>query len=119
MKELAVPALPMLNVAQTRKFYEALGFVCAHEQPPPDTFLIMMLRTAQIHFFEHPGVNPHANFSSCTIMTPHLEAMHVECARAGVAKVMPIEDKPWGTREFALMDPAGNLIRFQEQHFDI
>jgi catechol 2,3-dioxygenase-like lactoylglutathione lyase family enzyme len=119
MKEMAVPALPMLKVGETRAFYEALGFDCAHEQAPPDTFLIMTMRTIQIHFFEYSGVNPHANFASCTIMTPQLDLLHAQCAKAGVAKVLPIENKPWGTREFAFFDPAGNLIRFQEQHFEI
>jgi uncharacterized glyoxalase superfamily protein PhnB len=117
MKEIAVPALPMVNMGETRKFYEALGFTCVHEQPPPDTFLIMMMRTVQIHFYEY-RVNPNANHSTCVIMTPHLDALHAQCAKAGVTKVMPIEDKPWGTREFAFFDPAGNLIRFQYMEFD-
>jgi catechol 2,3-dioxygenase-like lactoylglutathione lyase family enzyme len=109
----------MLDVGETKRFYEALGFVCAVEQPPPDTFLIMIMRTMQIHFFEHPSVNPHANYASCVVMTPHLDALHAQCAAAQVTKVLPIEDKPWGTREFAFFDPAGNLIRFQEMHFDL
>jgi catechol 2,3-dioxygenase-like lactoylglutathione lyase family enzyme len=25
-----------------------------------------------------------------------------------------LEDKPWGTREFAVLDPDGNLITFYE-----
>jgi catechol 2,3-dioxygenase-like lactoylglutathione lyase family enzyme len=119
MKELAVPALPMTNLVETRNFYEALGFTCAHEQPPPDTFLIMMMRTIQIHFYEFQGVKTSVNHSTCVILTPHLEALHAQCSKAGVTKVMPIEDKPWGTREFAFFDPAGNLIRFQHMEFDV
>lgn len=118
MKELAVPALPMKNVGETRKFYEALGFTCAHEQPPPDTFLIMMRGTVQIHFFEYP-VNPHANFSGCVIMSPDIDALHAEFSRAGVTKVLPIEEKPWGAREFAFFDPCGNSIRIQQLIFEI
>lgn len=118
MKELAVPALPMKNISETRAFYEALGFLCAHEQPPPDTFLLMMRGTIQMHFFEYP-VNPHANFSGCVIMTPHIEALHAEFTCAKVTKVLPIEEKPWGAREFAFFDPCGNSIRIQQMHFEI
>mgnify|MGYP002784575019 CR=1 FL=1 len=119
MKEIAVPALPMTNLGETRNFYEALGFTCAHEQPPPDTFLIMMMRTVQIHFYEFQGVRSSVNHSTCVIMTPHLDTLHKQFQAAKVTKVMPIEDKPWGTREFAFLDPAGNLIRFQEAHFEV
>lgn len=118
MKELAIPALPMKDMGLTRAFYEALGFACAHEQPPPDTFLIMMRGTIQLHFFEYP-VNPHANYSGCVIMSPDIDAMHEEFSRAGVAKIHPIEKKHWGAREFAFFDPCGNSIRIQQMHFDI
>lgn len=30
----------------------------------------------------------------------------------GLARVTPAEDKPWGFREFALMDPDNNVLRF-------
>ncbi|MEV0686937.1 hypothetical protein AB0I35_24010 [Nocardia sp. NPDC050378] len=30
----------------------------------------------------------------------------------GLARVTPAEDKPWGFKEFALMDPDNNLLRF-------
>jgi catechol 2,3-dioxygenase-like lactoylglutathione lyase family enzyme len=118
MREMAVPSLPMTNPGETRAFYEKLGFVCAHEQPPPDTFLIMMRGTIQLHFFEYP-INQHANFSGCVVMTPDLDALHAEFSRTGVAKIMPIEDKPWGAREFAFFDPSRNSIRFQHMTFEI
>ena len=29
----------------------------------------------------------------------------------GIPRVVALEDKPWGLREFAVVDPDGNLLR--------
>lgn len=118
MRELAIPMLPMSNAVETRNFYEALGFSCAHEQPPPDSFLIITRGTVHLQFIEYP-VNPYANYAGCVICTPNIDAWHSEFTCTNVAKVHPIEVKHWGTREFAFFDPSGNSIRVQELQFDI
>ena len=49
--------LPMNDVRETRAFYEKLGFVCAHEHPPPDSFLFMIRGGAILQFFIAPGID--------------------------------------------------------------
>jgi hypothetical protein len=45
-----------------------------------------------------------------------VDGLHTECARlglptGGIPRLTPVEAKPWGTREFALVDPNGTLVR--------
>ena len=39
------------------------------------------------------------------------EASHAGLEKWPNARVEPVQNKPWGTREFALVDPNGNLVR--------
>lgn len=41
---------------------------------------------------------------------PNADEWHAMCSAIGVP-VTDIEDRPWGMREFAATDPAGNTIR--------
>ena len=111
MSDFAVPTLPMRNVKETRAFYEKLGFICAHEQDPPDSFLFMIRDGVQIQFFEAPGIDGTIRDHTCYIYTDDLKAMHTAFAAAKVGRLMPIEQKPWGVPEFVLIDINGNMLR--------
>jgi catechol 2,3-dioxygenase-like lactoylglutathione lyase family enzyme len=60
MADFAVPTLPMRDPKETRAFYEKLGFICAHEVEPPDSFLFMIRNGVQLQFFESPFPRRHA-----------------------------------------------------------
>jgi hypothetical protein len=111
MADFAIPTLPMRNANETRVFYEKLGFICAHQQDPPDSFLLMMRNGVQIQFFEAPGIDGTIRDHTCYIYVDDIDAMHKAFAAAKVGKLMPIEMKPWGVPEFALVDINGNMLR--------
>jgi hypothetical protein len=111
MADFAVPTLPMHSSADTRAFYEKLGFICAHEASPPDTFLFMIRDGLQLQFFESPGIDGTIRDHSCYFYVDDLEATYRAFAAAKVGRLMPIEMKPWGTKEFVLVDINGNLLR--------
>ncbi len=111
MADFAVPTLPMRNSAETRAFYEKLGFICAHEQEGPDSFLFMMRNGIQIQFFEAPGIDGTIRDHTCYLYVDDLEGAHRAFAAGGVGKLMPIEQKPWGVPEFVLIDINGNMLR--------
>jgi catechol 2,3-dioxygenase-like lactoylglutathione lyase family enzyme len=111
MADLAVPTLPMRNAEETRAFYEKLGFICAHQQDPPDSFLFMMRNGIQLQFFESPGIDGTIRDHTCYIYVDDLNATYNAFAAAKVGKLMPIEQKPWGVPEFVLIDVNGNLLR--------
>lgn len=111
MTDFAVPTLPMRDAAETRTFYEKLGFVCAHEQAPPDSFLYMIRGGIQLQFFEAAGIDGSIKDHTCYFYVDDLQATYRAFEAAKVGRLMPIEDKPWGMPEFALVDLNGTLIR--------
>lgn len=111
MPDFAVPTMPMRDAAETRAFYEKLGFVCAFDQAPPDSFLFMIRDGAQIQFFEAPGIDGTIRDHTCYIYVDDLEGTYHAFAAAKVGTLHPIEDKPWGVPEFVLVDINGNTIR--------
>ncbi len=111
MADFAVPTLPMRNSTETRVFYEKLGFICAHEQAPPDSFLFMIRNGIQIQFFEAPFIDGTIRDHTCYIYVDDLERTYNAFEIADVGKLMPIEQKPWGVPEFVLIDVNGNLLR--------
>jgi hypothetical protein len=55
-------------------------------------------------------------FYECYWRVTNPDQLHAEASQAGLekwpnARVEPVQNKPWGTREFALVDPNGNLVR--------
>lgn len=111
MPDFAVPTLPMRNPAATRAFYEKLGFICAHEHPPPDSFLFMIRNGIQLQFFEAPGIDGEIRDHTCYLYVDDLDATYQAFAAAKVGRLMPIETKPWGVPEFVLVDINGNMLR--------
>ena len=83
MPDFAVPTLPMRNSAETRMFYEKLGFICAHEQAGPDSFLFMMRNGIQIQFFEAPGIDGTIRDHTCYLYVDDLEGTHRAFAAGG------------------------------------
>ena len=102
--------MPMRDPAETRAFYEKLGFICAHDQPPPDSFLFMIRGGIQLQFFEAPGIDGEIRDHTCYFYVDDLEATYRAFAAAKVGKLMPIEQKPWGFPEFVLVDLNGNML---------
>jgi catechol 2,3-dioxygenase-like lactoylglutathione lyase family enzyme len=111
MADFAVPTLPMRDADETRAFYEALGFVCAHEHPPPDSFLFMIWGGVKLQFFNAPGVDGTVRDHTCSIYVDDLELAFEHFRKAAVGRLMPIEQKPWGVPEFVLVDVNGNMLR--------
>ena len=111
MADFAVPTLPMRDAKETRAFYEKLGFVCAHENDPPDSFLFMIRGGIMLQFFDAPGIDGIVRDHTCHLYVDDIDVAYREFAAAKVGRLMPIENKPWGVPEFALVDVNGNLLR--------
>jgi hypothetical protein len=48
-----------------------------------------------------------------------VDALYAEChdsglSRSGTTRLSPVENSPWGMREFVITDPDGNLVRVGE-----
>jgi catechol 2,3-dioxygenase-like lactoylglutathione lyase family enzyme len=113
--DLAIPILPSRSVDDTVTFFKRLGFEGgAHESD--SGYAILRRGTVELHFFTHRELVPADSSSGCYIRVMDVESFYRSCLpsklpRTGIPRIDALEDKPWGLREFAIIDPDGNLIR--------
>ena len=112
---LAIPILPSRSVSDTVTFYKRLGFEGgAHEFD--HAYGILKRGWVELHFFTHKELVPAESSAGCYIRVLDVEEFYRSCTSAqlpstGIPRMEFLEDKPWGLREFAIVDPDGNLIR--------
>jgi len=126
----ATPALPATNVARSRDFYvERIGFeVIADDEgfallrkdavtlslwgATDDTW---QARSDWARPVQSGAETFIAGTASCAFEISGVDELYERCDAAGVVHPNShIEDTDWGTREFAVLDPDGNLVRFWE-----
>ncbi len=113
--DLAIPILPSRSIAATVAFYRPLGFEGgAHAFD--SSYAILRRGTIEIHFFTHTALVPAESSAGCYLRVQDVESIYRACAAAqlpqrGIPRMDALEDKPWGLREFAVVDPDGNLVR--------
>jgi catechol 2,3-dioxygenase-like lactoylglutathione lyase family enzyme len=113
--DLAIPILPCRFMDVTVGFYKRLGFDGgAHEFD--SNYAILSRGAVEIHFFTHKELVPADSSAGCYIRVLDVEAIYnfflaSKLPRKGIPRMDALEDKPWGLREFAVVDPDGNLLR--------
>lgn len=106
-----IPILPALNLAETLAFFDRLGFATVHVFS--DEYAITQRGGVEIHFWACEDRNIPDN-SACFIRVTSIDRLYYEFVGKGIQQVSPPENKPWGEREFSVIDPNGNLLRFSE-----
>jgi hypothetical protein len=102
-------------VEDTAAFYKPLGF-SAKIWGAPNNYAILTRDTVELHFFTQVDLDPASSSAGCYIRVLNVDGTHSEFTNAnlrnsGIPRMDGIENKPWGMREFAIVDPNGNLIR--------
>jgi hypothetical protein len=108
------PKLPMRSKSVTKNYYiQLLGFEDAGSADY-DGYLMVSREGIEIHFFEFRELEPANNYGQVYIRTTHIDALFEEMIRRNVPihPNAPLETKPWGQREFSLLDPDHNLLTF-------
>lgn len=113
--DLAIPTLPCRSVSATVAFYERLGFEGGAHAFNRE-YAILRRGAVELHFFTHEALVPAESSSGCYIRVLDVESIYrsfstSELPRMGIPRMDALEDKPWGLREFAVVDPDGNLLR--------
>ncbi len=113
--DIAIPTLPSLSVRDTLVFYRRLGFD-GQIRGIGDSYAILRRGTVELHFFNHKELRPAESSAGCYIRVADAESIYQAFAlaklpRRGIPRQDALEDKPWGMREFAIVDPDGNLLR--------
>lgn len=107
------PKLPMRDKAATKKFYERLGFQRIGSADY-DGYLMIKKDQIQIHFFEFKELNPLENYGQVYVRVSEIDKHYQFMLDNKIA--MPqlgrLENKPWGQREFSIIDPDHNLLTF-------
>jgi catechol 2,3-dioxygenase-like lactoylglutathione lyase family enzyme len=109
------PILPSRDLEATAGFYEELGF--ERRGLWPGEYLIVMRWDLGLHFFHHPQLDPWTSIAGCYLYVKDADALHAEFAAlglpdSGIPRLHGTpEDADHGLREFAVVDPDGNLLR--------
>ncbi len=108
------PKLPMRDKTVTRDFYtNKLGFQ-EFGSADYDGYLMMEKDNIQIHFFEFKDLDPKENYGQVYIRTNNIEKLFQSLLdnKVDVHPNGKLATKPWGQKEFSLLDPDNNLLTF-------
>lgn len=107
------PKLATANVSDALAFYGKLGFTTAVQY---DDYAIVQRDEVYLHLSTWDEVDPRTNPIMCYIYVSGIEALYAECQALNVVHPnAPLQMKPWGLKEFSIVDPSGNLITFGER----
>ncbi len=108
------PKLPMRDKTTTRDFYiKKLGFYDVGSTDY-DGYLMLEKDNIQIHFFEFTALDPKENYGQVYIRTNDIDNLYQSLSDNKVS-IHPngrLQAKPWGQKEFSLLDPDNNLLTF-------
>jgi len=108
------PKLPMRDKAVTKDYYiNKLGFKLIGDNDF-DGYLMVYKDNVQIHFFWFKDLDPKENYGQVYIRTNDIDKLY-QTFLDNKTSIHPnghLETKPWGQREFALLDPDNNLLTF-------
>ncbi|HPU51080.1 MAG TPA: GNAT family N-acetyltransferase [Burkholderiaceae bacterium] len=109
----ATPALASLDISRSVDFFVAhLGFSRVHVDQ--GRYGIVEQGAVQIHFWACADRRI-AQATSCRIRVAGIRSLFERCRSAGIVHPnAPLHVTAWGTHEFAVLDPDGNLITFHE-----
>lgn len=104
----------MRNKKATEEFYvNRLAFSVTGDY---DNYMILRKDSVEIHFFMHASLDPRENYGQVYIRTTGISNYYQELLDRKV-RIHPngfLEMKPWGQKEFSLLDPDSNLLTFGE-----
>lgn len=107
---VSTPTLPVVDMAEAISFYQAARFDVRRYEDGGFAF-VTHDGDSVFDLDLIDGLDPTANAAGCYIIAPDVDAWHARLSALG-ADVSAVEDMPWGMREFRLIDPSGNRLRF-------
>ena len=113
MLSAIIPKLPMRNKLKTRNFFQSLGFRDLGNTDY-DSYLMLYKDNIEIHFFEFEALDPNQNYGQVYIRTHNIDELYQHFLNNGIC-IHPngnLSVKPWGQKEFSLLDPDNNLLTF-------
>jgi catechol 2,3-dioxygenase-like lactoylglutathione lyase family enzyme len=107
----AIPKLASLDIARSLAFFAQLGFT---EQRAYPDYGIAARDGVEVHFWLCTDARIPKE-TACRIAVEGIDALFAAYSALGVIHPNdPLAGKPWGQREFSILDPDGNLVTFQQ-----
>ena len=108
------PKLPMRDKARTKEFYSNSLEFQEFGSADFDGYLMVQKDAVQIHFFAFEALNPEENYGQVYIRTDAIEALYQSLLdkKVSIHPAGALQLKPWGQKEFSLLDPDNNLLTF-------
>ncbi len=106
------PKLPMRSKSATRQYYiHQLGF---EEFGDYEGYLMVKKEKIEIHFFEFKDLDPKENYGQVYIRTNDIDGLYKSLLenKTIIHPNGALHPKPWGQKEFSLLDPDNNLLTF-------
>ena len=109
----AVPIIPARDVEESAGWYrDKLGFEVFHTEPE---YGIVGRGETWIHFWGPSGIEPEASNTMLRAGVRGIDSLYEHCQTEGIVHTnAPLQETPWGFREFSVTDRDGNLVTFFE-----
>lgn len=113
----AVPIIPARDIATSAAWYrDRLGFTIFHTE---DEYGIVGRGETWIHFWGPSGIPPEKSDTMIRVGVRGIDHLYEQCKSEQIVHPnAPLEEEPWGFREFAVTDHDGNLVTFFEPPSD-
>ena len=107
------PILASLDIKRSLEFFcSKLGFNKVFEEQ--GAYGIVCRDSIHLHFWACSEKHIAEN-TSCRIRIVGAESLYKQCVKSDIVHPnAKLEVKPWGTTEFGILDPDGNLITLAE-----
>jgi catechol 2,3-dioxygenase-like lactoylglutathione lyase family enzyme len=111
---MAVPIIPARDTTASAEWYrDRLGFDVVHVEPE---YGIVERDDVGVHFWGPSGIEPKSSMTMFRIRVAGIDELYERCREHEIVHPnAPLEEKPWGAREFAVTDVDGNLLTFFER----
>jgi catechol 2,3-dioxygenase-like lactoylglutathione lyase family enzyme len=104
------------DLARSIAYYEKIGFTFG--EPWGGFYAIGQLNGLELHLKEAPRFGPERewrrkhNHLDAAAGVDGIEAFYLRCIASGVSILTPLVVTSWGTKDFYVEDPDGNIISF-------
>lgn len=104
----------MRSKSATKDFYKTkLGFK-EFGNADYDGYLMLQKDNIQLHFFEFKALDPKENYGQVYIRTDDIDGLYQSMVdkKLAIHSAGHLQLKPWGQKEFSMLDPDNNLLTF-------
>lgn len=109
------PKLPMRDKNLTKEYY--INKLQFKEVADYGDYLLLKKGNIEIHFFLFATLDPKENYGQVYIRTNDVENLYQFFLSNNISihPNAPLQIKPWGQKEFSLLDPDNNLLTFGQE----